>query len=131
MTDAAVRGLIRGAEQASPGERWLLLCFLAGRAVELDEAERRAALRRAELLLAAGGDPRRPLELDGRAVRALAADLDTPSARAALQAGLAGLAPEVEGLSGAAEALRLLADDGELAWRCFACALLAGELADD
>ena len=35
-------------------------------------------MRRAELLLAAGGDPRRELELDGRAVTSVADDLDEP-----------------------------------------------------
>ena len=66
----------------------MLLCFLAGRDVELEETELHAAIRRAELLLAAGGDPRRPLELYGRAVTALAADLDDPVSREQLAVGL-------------------------------------------
>ena len=68
--------------------RLVLLCFLAGRDVALDAHELGAALRRSELLLAAGGDPRRPLELHGRAVTALAEDLDEPERRAQLAAGL-------------------------------------------
>ena len=58
----------------------------------VDEAELHAALRRSELLLATGGDPRRPLELYGRAVTALADDLDEPALRAELAAGLDALA---------------------------------------
>ena len=130
MTTPAVnlRDLIRATERAEPPEQWALLCFLAGRNVTLDEHERDAALRRSELLLAAGGDPRRPLELYGRAVTALAEDLDDPTARAQLAAGLDTLTPAIEGLRGAAEALRLLGRDGDLAWQCYAMALLADEL---
>ena len=73
---STIRAWVRAAERKAPEEQWVLLCFIAGQSVELDEAERNAALRRAELLLAAGGDPRRPLELYGRAVTALADDLD-------------------------------------------------------
>ena len=51
------------------------LAWLAGREIEHDEDELRGAIRRAELLLAAGGDPRRELELDGRAVETVAGDL--------------------------------------------------------
>lgn len=109
----------------------MLLCFIAGREVALDERDLQAALRRSELLLATGGDPRRPLELYGRAVTALALDLDSPPARAALVAGLGALAPEVEGLRGASEALRLLEGDHDLAWQCFAMALLAEALAGE
>jgi len=50
-------------------------CLLAGRGVTFDEHELHAALCRSELLLAAGGDPRRRLELFGRAVTALAEEL--------------------------------------------------------
>ncbi len=130
MTTPAVnlRDVIRATERAEPHEQWALLCFLAGRNVTLDEHERDAALRRSELLLAAGGDPRRPLELYGRAVTALAEDLDDPTARAQLAAGLDTLTPAIEGLRGAAEALRLLERDGDLAWQCYAMALLAEEL---
>lgn len=131
MPRATVRDLIRAAERAAPEEQWTVLCYLAGREIDLDEDERRAALRRAELLLATGGDPRRPLELYGRAVSALAADLDAPAARLELRRGLAALEPEAAGLAGAGEALRLLRRDADLAWRCFACSLLAEALAGD
>ena len=124
-----LRGFIRAAERADPQEQWVLLCFLAGRSVSLDEHELNAALRRSELLLATGGDPRRPLELYGRAVTALAEDLDSPAGRAELAAGLAALGPQVEGLRGATEALRLLTRDADLAWQCFGMALLAEVIA--
>jgi hypothetical protein len=126
-----IRDWARASERADPEEQWVILCFLAGSDVGLDESELGAALRRSQLLLAAGGDPRRRLELYGRAVTALAADLDDPELRARLRAGLDGLVPEVEGLRGATEALRLLRRDGDLAWQCFAMALLADALTDD
>lgn len=131
MPRRSVREWLRSVERAAPEEQWALLCFLAGTSVEIDADELNSAVRRAELLLAAGGDPRRRLELYGRAVTALAADLDAPESRAQLQAGLAALQPEAEGLRGAVEALRLLAGDPDLAWQAFAMALLAESLADD
>src|SRR5262245_54653102 len=75
------------------------LVLLAGRGVELDEAELKGARRRAVELLAAGGDPRRDLDPEGRAVTALARDLDTPARRSALEAGLESLRPTVDGLT--------------------------------
>ncbi len=130
MARQNVRDWLRSVERADAEEQWALICFVAGQRVTLDDDEVNAALRRAELLLAAGGDPRRRLELYGRGVTALAEDLDSPAARAELQAGLEELAPDVGSLRGAAEALRLLLRDGDLAWQCFALALLAEELAD-
>lgn len=131
MPGDTVRDLIRTAEQAEPEEQWTLLCYLAGRDVVLDPAVANAALRRSELLLATGGDPHRRLELFGRAVTALAEDLDAPGHRAALRAGLEGLVEDASGLHGATEALRLLLRDADLAWQAYACALLAEELAGD
>lgn len=124
-----MRELLEHLEAA--GVSPVALAYLAGRGVALDEDELRGALRRAELLLAAGGDPRRELELDGRAVESLAADLDGPAARAELGAGLARLLDEAQGLPATAEALSVLLADAGLAWRCFACALLAEELAEE
>jgi hypothetical protein len=97
------------------------LAWFAGREVALDADELHGALRRALLLLAAGGDPRREPELEGRAVTALAAELDRPERRAALVAALRKLREGAD---------RLLADP-DLAWRAFACALLADELAGE
>ena len=126
-----IRDWARASERSAPEEQWVILCFLAGRDVGLDENELGAALRRSQLLLAAGGDPRRRLELYGRAVTALATDLDDPDLRARLAAGLDDLVPEVEGLRGATEALRLLRRDADLAWQCYAMALLADALTGD
>jgi hypothetical protein len=114
-----------GAELAVP------LAYLAGTPIELDADELKGALRRAELLLATGGDPRRALELDGRAVCAVADDLDAPTRRAALADGLDQLRRNSKGLPAVGEALRSLLGDGELAWRSYASAILADALSDD
>jgi hypothetical protein len=127
----SVRDAVRALERADPEEQWVALCFLAGRAVDLEPSEANAAIRRAELLLATGGDPRRQLELYGRAATAVARDLDTPERRGELASGLVALAQDVTGLRGAGEALRILLADLDLAWQCFAAALLADELADE
>jgi hypothetical protein len=107
------------------------LSLLAGREVELDEDELRAARRRAVQLLAAGGDPHRELDPEDRAVTSLASDLDSPARRAALASGLVSLRTILDGLPMVAERLERLAADDDLAWRWFACTLLAEELVDD
>jgi hypothetical protein len=104
------------------------LVLIAGQEVELDDDELRGATRRAVQLLAAGGDPKRELDPESRAVSALASDLDSPARRAALTAGFASLRETVEGLSQVASALERLAADDAQAWRWFACTLLAEEL---
>jgi hypothetical protein len=107
------------------------LMLLAGQAVELDPDELRAARRRAVQLMATAGDPRREPEPDGRAVAALARDLDAPEHRAALAEGLVSLGTTVEGLTAVSARLEQLTADQELAWRWFACTLLAEELVED
>lgn len=107
------------------------LSLLAGQEVELDEEEVRAARRRAVQLLAAGGDPRRDPEPDGRAVTALATDIDSPTRRATLKQGLDSLRTTVEGLPEVTSRLEGLTADEERAWRWFACTLLAEELVED
>ena len=98
----------------------VVLAFLAGQAVALPEEERNAAVRRALLVFAAGGDPHREPALDDPAVAELARDLDSPERRAAHL-----------------EALRMLdggeqvAADPEVAWRAYACALLAEAIGED
>src|SRR5215211_2568918 len=106
------------------------LALLASYALNLDEDGVRAARRRALLLLAAGGDPHRELELDGRAVGTVAAELDAPERRAALRAGLAELRTQVGDLARVRAAVDALLEDDDLAWRWVAGALLAEELID-
>jgi hypothetical protein len=126
-----IRDWVRSLERAEPTEQWTILCFFAGRSVSVEDDELNAAVRRAELLLAAGGDPHRPLDPFGRAATALADDLDAPVRRAELRAGLEALRDEVAGLRGARESLALLLSDDDLAWQTFATALLAEALADE
>jgi len=106
------------------------LAWLAVQAVELPEDELHAARRRALLLLASGGDPRRELDPQSRAVASVADDLDTPARRADLQAAVAELRADADALPIVSSALDALACDGELAWRWAACALLAEEFAE-
>jgi hypothetical protein len=117
--------------EVGPSNSLLLgLAWLAGQEVELDEHEVHGAVRRAELLLAAGGDPRRELELDGRAVTAVAADLDDAAARDRLEDALARLTADSEGLAAVSDGLARLRSQPDLAWQCYACALLAEAIGD-
>lgn len=118
-----VEGRLEAGERGEP-----LLAFVAGGEVELHEDELRSARRRAMLVLAAGGDPRRELEIDSRAVLVLADDLDSPERRRGLRAGLAALRASASGLHGVSRLLDELEADSTLAWRAFAWALLAEEL---
>jgi hypothetical protein len=118
--------------EAGPSNSLLLgLAWLAGRELEHDEDELRATLRRAELLLAAGGDPHRELELDGRAVAAVAADLGLPEARERFEDALARLTADSEGLAAVSDGLARLRAQPDLAWRCYAYAVLAEAIAGD
>jgi hypothetical protein len=109
----------------------VVLASVAGRAIDLDQLEARAAARRALLLLAAGGDPARGLDLNGRAVEALAADLDQPRRRSTLSIGIEELRPDTAGLPHVSEAVRGLAGAPDVAWKAYACSILAGELGAD
>jgi hypothetical protein len=112
--------------EAGPGDNLLPgLAWLAGQDVDLDPDEVKATVRRAELLLAAGGDPRRDLELDGRAVTAVAEDLDDVDAREQLEDALATLAAASNGLPAVSAALAQLRAQPDIAWQSYACALLA------
>lgn len=118
--------------EAGPRSSLLLgLAWLAGQGIEHDEKEQRATLRRAELLLAAGGDPRRELELDDRAVTSVAGDLDDTAAREQLEDALARLTADSEGLAAVSDGLARLRAQPDLAWQCYAYALLADTIADD
>jgi hypothetical protein len=108
-----------------------MLALVARERVSLPEEELQSALRRALLVLAAGGDPHRELELDGPAVTRFAEELDAPSRRADLDESLRSLHEQAAGLPRAAYLLEALIEDRELAWRSLAVALLADELGDD
>jgi hypothetical protein len=116
---------------ARSGELLVVLTWLVLGDVGLDEGERKAALRRAMLVLAAGGDPHREIDHDSVAAVRLADELDTPERRGSLAAALAGLAAEANGLPTVSEALAALQHEPDLAWRTLALALLADELTDD
>ena len=118
--------------EARAGDDLLVsLAWLAGQDLELDQDELKAAIRRAELLLATGGDPRRELDLDGRAVAAVAADLDDPAARDTLEDALARLTADSEGLAAVSDGLARLRSQPDLAWRSYAGALLAEAIGED
>lgn len=113
-----------GADPRAP------LAYLAGYGLEHDEGALRGAFRRAELLLATGGDPRREIDLSDRAVTTVADELATTELRAELAARLRALEPDAEGLPAVAAALRELGEDPELAWRVYAWALLAEHVSE-
>ena len=101
----------------------MVTAYLAGRNVDLPAEERNAAVRRALLVFAAGGDARREPALDDAAVIELASDLDLPARRSALAAALTAIDPD--------PTARRLLDDPELAWRAYACGLLAEAIGED
>ena len=105
------------------------LCWLVRGEVAVPEEELNAARRRAMFVLAAGGDPHRDLALDSVAAERLAAELETPERRAQLAEALDAL--PAEGLPAVLAGLEALRADPELAWRSFALALLADEIADE
>ena len=106
----------------------IVLASVAGAEVPVDEDEVHGAARRALFLLAAGGDPERGLDLDGRAVAALAEELRTVDRQLVLERGLGDLRLQAQGLPHASEALHGLIEAPEIAWRAYAAGLLAEEL---
>jgi hypothetical protein len=77
-------------------------------------------VRRALFVFAAGGDLHRDPVLDDPAVLELAQDLDAPDRRASLQDALASL-----------EGSEALQGDSDLAWRAYACGLLAEAIGEE
>ena len=112
-------------------DQFAVVAYLAGRRVELPAGECNEARRRALLLLAAGGDLRRELGVDDRAVKALALDLRSEARIRRLAGGLDELARSARDLPTAREAVLFLVRDLELAWRLYALGLLAEELAGE
>jgi hypothetical protein len=108
--------------EAEGGEQTAALAWLAVQGVELDPASCLAARRRALLVLASGGDPRRDLEPDSRAVVGFADELDEPEPASRPSRGRSRhCGRRREGLPTVASTLEALAADGELAWRWAAC----------
>jgi hypothetical protein len=122
--------LLTRVDTGELGDPLPVLAYLAGQSVVIDDEELNGARRRALLLVAAGGDPHRELEIDDRAVKALATDLYSDELRAALARSIDALVLRVRDLPAAREAALFLAGDIDLAWRLFALGLLAEELAE-
>lgn len=101
----------------------VVFAYVAGQGVPLEEDERNAAVRRALFVFAAGGDLHREPTLHDPAVIELAADLDSPERRESLTAAIGALEADPQILA------RL--SDSELAWRAYACGLLAEALGED
>jgi hypothetical protein len=113
------------------GELLVLVCWLVREQVEIAEPEVNAARRRAMFVLAAGGDPHRDLALDSIAAERLAAELDTADRRAQLAVALEELVAPADGLPAVLSALEALRAAPDLAWRSFALAILADEVAGE
>ena len=99
--------------------------------VGFDPDELSAAVRRALLVLAAGGDLRRELTADDPAVVRLAEDLDDPDRRAELATALQKLRSLAADLPAVAATLDALLADSDRAWRSLATAILADELTEE
>ena len=123
-------GILAAVDGGGLGDPLAVVAYLAGQRVDLPERELNEARRRAMLLLAAGGDPRRELGVDDRAVKALAVDLWSEERGRALAAGLDELALGARDLPRARDAVLYLVRDLDLAWRLFALGLIAEALAD-
>jgi hypothetical protein len=116
------------ALEASDLDVDIALAWLVRDDVGFDEDELNGARRRAMFVLAAGGDPHRDLGPNSVADERLAAELDSPERRDALDAALAAL--DTSGLPRVRDAVATLRADPERAWRTLALALLADEIAD-
>lgn len=123
-----LEALLAGTDEATAV---VTVASVAGRELELDPEELRGAGRRALLVLAAGGDPSRGLDLDGPAVIGLASELDAEERRGALEDGLFRLLEDARGLLHVSETVHALLATPDIAWRAYACAVLAEQLADD
>jgi hypothetical protein len=122
------RSLLEQLERA-PGNLAAQLAYLAVQEVEIDGHDLRAARRRALLVLASGGDPRRELDFGSRPVTVLTEDLHSSAREAELESALVALRREADGLETVSETLDSLLADLRLAWRWTCCALLAEEVA--
>jgi hypothetical protein len=129
--EALERSLAEDDETEMLATGLVVLATVAGKDVHLGEDEAHGAARRALLLLSAGGDPERGLDLHGRAVAAMADDLRTVDRQLALEDGLRRLRLQAEGLPHVSEALHGLAEAPDVAWRAYAAGVLAQALGED
>jgi hypothetical protein len=111
-SSAAAKESVRTTEDVD----LVVAAYIAGQQVPLSDEERNAAVRRALFVFAAGGDLHREPTLDDPAVVELAGDLDSAERREALLSAL--------------ELLQAV-DDADLAWRAYACGLLADALGEE
>lgn len=125
-----MRDWLEALEQGDAVDALPVLAYAAGLEIDLG-SDVSGAARRALLLLAAGGDPTRGLDLNGRAVTALADDLDAPERRARLGEGLVLLQQQARGLPRVEQALEALRARPDLAWRAYAAGVLADSLEED
>jgi hypothetical protein len=125
----ALDDLLRRVDAGELGDPLPVLAYVAGQSVEIEDEDLNGARRRALLLVAAGGDPHRDLDVDDRAVKALATDLYTDERREQLGRSIDALVLRVRERPVARAAALYLAADVDLAWRLFSLALLAEELA--
>jgi hypothetical protein len=114
--------------EASDLDLVVAVAWLVRDDVGLRDDELNGARRRAMLVLAAGGDPHRDLEPTDVAAQRLAAELDAPDRRQALDSALERL--DTSGLPRVASAVTALRTDPDRAWQTLALALLADEIAE-
>jgi hypothetical protein len=111
------------------GELLVALVWLCLPELPIPDDELNGARRRAMFVLAAGGDPHREIDLDSVAAERLAAELDTPARRKALDTALSGL--PADGLPTVSQGISALLGEPDAAWRCLGLALLADELTEE
>ena len=99
--------------------------------MSLDDQALNAALRRAQLVLAAGGDPHRDLSPDDVAVARLAEELDSPACRLEAEQELGRLEEAAADQRAVRVAVATLRADRDRAWRWVALALLADDLVEE
>ena len=128
-----LRAALEHVEASGPSEAdaAAAVAFAATLSLPLDEAALAGPVRRALLLLAAGGDPHRSLNVDGRAVRALADDLEALVGDDELAAAFDSVHARARGLPRIEAAAADLAADPGRARGAVALALLGAELAGD
>lgn len=123
--------LLARAEEGDQAEAVIAIALAGGQEIEIDEDELNGAVKRSLFVLAAGGDPSRGVDLQGRAVETIAEDLDSPFRRKILMGGLQDLRARAGQRAGVGAVVSELESDDELAWRAFAAARMVQLLAQD